>query len=148
MREKKEALEVQIPLVRWFSENYPLHSQRLVCINNDITGGSREYQYRLAMGLRAGAPDLVLFDDICLFIECKAAGSRHDIDSLRRQIRFAQNVEEKGHRYIMSSCLETLKLCLYNAVENGVLAIPFAYFKKSQDLRFHIINSSAKTVVI
>jgi hypothetical protein len=109
---------IQNKLVMWFSQEYPQHYGRLFMVNNNTT--SKENGTKLkAMGIIAGVSDLLFIGNgYFAAIEIKAPNTRHKTSHVLQQMEFIKTMIFKGHRGIISSDLNILKLYLSLLIQN------------------------------
>ena len=139
--------KIQHDLVMWFSQEYPNIQDCLLMLQNttySVAHGNR----MKAMGLRKGAPDLILIcNSFILGIELKAPNSRHKKGHVLRQLNFGiSNLENRGHYYIMSSDLEFVKNIIVEVLF-GSMFLAKKMIKENQDMIFDKIHMSSYEVV-
>ena len=124
MTEKK----LQYDCVLWFGQNYPNHRKTLIEINND-TYSQRDAMRRRAMGMQAGASDLIFFHQgIFVAIELKAPNSRHKTEHIKRQLEWGRQIADNQGFYFIINSQKDFEFII-NLTFDNPLALPFYQHK-------------------
>ena len=136
---------LQYECVKWFGEQFPELQNLLIEINND-TYSRNQSMRRRAMGMRAGAGDLLFFyKKNLIFIELKNTETRHKRQHILQQFEFGESIRKQGgYHFFVNNLIQFQNIIEMTMKHPEYLDLAQ---KRNKKMIENLLNNGKKTIV-